>query len=78
MSLAQQNPTNTREVIIAPASTNNPWRGFIVDAAGTVTIHNTAAGESTGVVVPVIAGFNPHVFTHLTAVSGPTTVVAYR
>lgn len=81
MSLAKQNPTYERVNVDTGSlpyevDRGNAHRGLVCDAAGTVTMQNENR-EDAAVVVPVQAGINPHIFNRITAVSGPSTVVAY-
>ena len=77
--LSDQNPTYEREVVDTGSlayTSEFPRRGFIVDQAGTVTCRNSNR-EDAAIAIPVVPGINPHVFDEITAVSGPTTVIAY-
>ena len=76
VALSHQNPIRKR-VTITPGATehNPPFRGIIVDVAGTVTIQNTET-EAAAVVVPVAAGVPIGLeFNKLIAADGPTVII---
>lgn len=80
MSITEIIPSKERTIITAAPGTTYypPFRGISVDVAGTVTIQLTER-ESTPVAVYLAAGVIHQItFDILSAVSGPTSVVAHR
>lgn len=51
-----------------------PTAGINCDVAGTATVLDMHGNTET---IAVVAGYNPGQFRKVTAVSGPTTVIAY-